>query len=220
MPSLRQNGTLLGISLLLAPGCGRSNGTGPSPEQIEAAPIGVAWARPSDAMWALRRAGALFVMTDTGPQKHVKEVMAFKETFDDSKIERLRLFPDIERVELSHTAVSDEGLAVLRDLPHLRALSLRGLRFTDGALRHVGALSGLRELLLRDTHVGDAGMECLAALESLEVLSIDGAPISDAGLKPLEPLKRLREIWVARTRATPEGLDWLRRALPHAKIAP
>jgi len=64
-------------------------------------------------------------------------------------------------LELGDTQVTDAGIAHLRELRELRALSLSGTQVTDGALAHVSALRSLEVLDLTGTQVTDEGVEGL-----------------------------------------------------------
>jgi hypothetical protein len=80
---------------------------------------------------------------------------------------------------LSHTAVTDAGLAVLDRLPHLVALGLGHTAIGDAALPRIAALAALRTLVLTRTAASPAALCRLAALPALERLYLDQTAADD-----------------------------------------
>lgn len=194
---------------LLAPGCGAADrgadgrtagapgGSGSFAEQIAAVRQGhsdridVA-AAPAAADWhALRGLAGLRVLV-------LREGIA-----TDAEAEILTTLPDLERLVLRESPLSDDGLRSLgrcrqlRDLnvphaagtaagieslaslPRLRSLRLGGPTLGGpAAARAVAALPGLRSLHLIDVAIGDEGLAALAELSALENLYLDGAGVS------------------------------------------
>jgi hypothetical protein len=116
----------------------------------------------------------------------------------------LATLPDVERLVLRESPLTDAGfetlarLEILRDLnvpqaactaagvralaqlPGLRALRLGGVRGSGTEVcEAVTALSGLRSLHLIDVPIGDAGLDVLARMDGLWNLYLDGAGVSD-----------------------------------------
>ncbi len=102
--------------------------------------------------------------------------------------------------------VTDEHLAILEDLPHLRRLYARGSAITDAGLRHLEGLGELESLHIGATRVGDAGMASIGKLRGLQELILEETRVSDAGLVPLRGLSNLRKLYVRYTHVTDRGL--------------
>lgn len=123
---------------------------------------------------------------------------------DDRMATILVSLPDVERLVLRESPLTDEGfetlarLESLRDLnvpqaactaagvralaqlPGLRALRLGGVRGSGTEVcEAVQSLSGLRSLHLIDVPIGDAGLDVLARMDGLWNLYLDGAGVSD-----------------------------------------
>lgn len=123
---------------------------------------------------------------------------------DDQAAAILATLPDLERLVLRRSPLSDAGFAALAGCPRLRDLnvpqagctaagvrslaslgSLRSLRLGGPRLagaevgEAVAGLSGLRSLHLIDVPLGDGGLAALQGLEGLWNLYLDGAGVSD-----------------------------------------
>jgi hypothetical protein len=146
---------------------------------------------------------------------------------DADMIELARL-PDLERLDLSHTRISDEGmlnlkaapkitdlklfysewitdqgLTAIRDWKHLKRLDLRGTRISDGTLEIIGKLSGLEALDIAHTEVTDVGLENLITLVNLKELALGKGRITNAGLVGLRMLPTLTHLDLSGSRPTP-----------------
>jgi mono/diheme cytochrome c family protein/YHS domain-containing protein len=99
--------------------------------------------------------------------------------------------------------VGDQDLASLADLaPVLVWLNLSRTAVTDDGLAQLSALQQLRRLNLANTGIGDAGVEKLGVLERLEVLNLYGSKVTDAGLRRLAALPALRRVYAFDTAVT------------------
>lgn len=145
---------------------------------------------------------------------------------DVDMIELARL-SDLERLDLSHTRISDEGMLNLRSTPkiqelklfysewitdqgmraikewkHLRRLDVRGTRISDGTLEIVGNLTGLEALDIAHTEVTDVGLENLITLVHLKELSLGKGRLSNSGLVKLRMLPTLTSLDISGARST------------------
>ena len=146
---------------------------------------------------------------------------------DVEMIELARL-PDLERLDLSHTRISDEGLLNLKPAPKIRELKLfysewitdhgmtaikewkqlkrldmRGTRISDGTLEIVGKLTGLESLDIANTEVTDVGLENLITLVNLKELALGRGRLSNSGLVALRMLPTLTLLDLSGARPTP-----------------
>ena len=140
----------------------------------------------------------------------------------------LARMPDLERLDLSHTRISDEGMLNLKPAPkirdlklfysewitdqgltaikewkHLKRLDLRGTRISDGTLEIVGNLTGLEALDIAHTEVTDVGLENLITLVNLKELAVGRGRLSNAGLVALRMLPTLTVLDLSGARPTP-----------------
>lgn len=102
---------------------------------------------------------------------------------------------DVVSVHLEATAVQDQDLRWLEDLPNLERLYLaRNPQLTDAGMRHLAGLRRLRRLSLWRTGITDAGIGHLAGLRELRVLDIQrqGTTACLEHLQDLDSLQKLR----------------------------
>lgn len=125
---------------------------------------------------------------------------------------------------LKRLPLADDDLMVLRELPEVQTVTLRGVHtikgnhFTDEGLRHVGQLKKLRYLDLSvNYHLTDAGLRHLESLKQLEYLDLSGCHrFSDACGASLAQLTSLRTLKLRQTSLTPDVLTALSQ-LPELK---
>lgn len=124
----------------------------------------------------------------------------------DEDLQVLALLPDLERLGLSHVPyVTDNGLANLKGLKRLRAVSLFGNELTiagrqagltDDALGHLSQLQNLRILSLGNNRFTDEGLKHLAGLKQLRELHLPGTNVTVEGLAVLADLPALEYLHV------------------------
>src|SRR5262245_10495485 len=147
---------------------------------------------------------------------------------NDAEMIDLARLPDLERLDLSHTRISDEGMLNLKPAPkikelklfysewitdqgmtaikqwkHLKRLDLRGTRISDGALEIVSHMPGLEALDIAHTEVTDLGLENLITLVNLKELAVGRGRLSNAGLVSIRMLPALTHLDLSGARPTP-----------------
>jgi Leucine-rich repeat (LRR) protein len=129
---------------------------------------------------------------------------------DVEMIELARL-PDLERLDLSHTRISDEGMLNLKPAPKIKELKLFYSEWiTDQGLTAIKEWKHLKRLDLRGTRISDGTMELVSLLTGLEALDIAQTEVTDVGLENLITLVNLKELAVGRGRLSNAGLVKLR----------
>ena len=99
---------------------------------------------------------------------------------------------------LLEVGITDKGVALLADLPHLRLLDLRGCsQISNAGLGRLRAMPNLRVLRLAGYQIDDASLAIVGDLKSLVGVTIEEAAITDAGLADLARLP-LEEINLGR----------------------
>ncbi len=138
---------------------------------------------------------------------------------DNALLRRLRAFPKLRRLRLSHCGVTDEGLRHLAELTSLEWLDLSYSSVTDDGMPHIGKLKSLKRLDLAHTRVGGRGFHRLKPLEHLEVVHLAWAPVGDKGLNTLTAIPGLNYISVhGCRRLTPDGVAAFQQALPKCEL--
>jgi hypothetical protein len=105
----------------------------------------------------------------------------------DEGLRRLERAPFLEELELSNPrgSLTDRGLAVLRNLPNLRKISLCWQpKITDAGIANLGYCELLEDVDLMGTHTGDTAIRALAGKARLRYLKT-GREVTDAVLPML-----------------------------------
>lgn len=124
----------------------------------------------------------------------------------------------IEKLDLSNSSITDDGLEPLEKLKNLRVLSLSLTSITNSGLEHLEKLKTLERLRLHGTKITDEGIEVLAGLTKLKVLDLSKTQISDAGIVQLKSLESLEELDLRNTTVTTSAVTELKGALPKIRI--
>ncbi len=135
--------------------------------------------------------------------------VSFTHRATDAELIQVAKLKRVERVDIHGSAVTERGLAKLKELPHLQTLLLVRTKVGDAGLAQVQALTGLRVLSLRGTELSDRAASYLKGLTNLEELDLASTGISDAGLEPLKGLTALQSLKLSRTGITDAGLAHL-----------
>lgn len=128
-------------------------------------------------------------------------------------------FARVESVSLSYHRIrrSDDDLALLAHLPHLKSLSLDYHNVTDASIEHVARLPELRKLQLEGANADDTTLMRLSSCVSLEELQLDNTRITEAGLEHLKNLQQLRVLSIDGARLHDDGLATL-EGLPKLEV--
>ena len=121
-------------------------------------------------------------------------------------------------LDLSFARFAEPGLQVLVTLPQLERLGLEQTTVTDKAMPWIARLPNLKALNLNYTTVSDAGFAHLAALTSLTELKLDRTDISDKSLGWLTAQKNLHYADLYHTLITEQGHQTLVKAFPKCDI--
>jgi hypothetical protein len=127
-----------------------------------------------------------------------------------------RRLSSVVMVKLEHRRFADEELAPLADLPDLERLYLAASSVTDEGLKHVRSLRRLKRLSLWQTPITDDGMAHLAGLSELQVLDIHRTKITEVGLEHLRGHPNLVRLVYSHT-FNDAGIDLL-SSLPRIQI--
>src|SRR6266403_3377121 len=129
---------------------------------------------------------------------------------DVEMIELARL-PDLERLDLSHTRITDEGMLNLKPAPKIKELSLFYSEWiTDQGMTAIKGWKRLTRLNVRGTRVSDGTLEIVSHMPGLEALDIAHTEVTDVGLDYLTALVNLKELSIGQGRVSNFGLVTLR----------
>lgn len=111
----------------------------------------------------------------------------------------LAQFPAIEELNLTDTAVTEEGLEHLSKLP-LKTLIVQGCSVGDSSLKHVPPTVTHLDLFM--TEITDAGIKELHFLPDLETLDVACCQVTDQGVFYLTKFTKLHTLQLYETQIT------------------
>jgi internalin A len=119
--------------------------------------------------------------------------------------------PQLEKLDLSHTRITDEGMLLLKTAPKISDLNLYYAELiTDQGMTAIKGWKHLKRLNVRGTRISDGTLEIVSHLTQLEALDIANTPITDNGLDQLITLTRLKELSLGGRRLNDNVLEMLR----------
>ena len=113
---------------------------------------------------------------------------------DDELLENVGKLHGVEWFTIQGHAAPDltpAGMAQLRTLSRLKALSVRGFTDSHGFVAGLTGKTGLRRLWLPEAAVTDDEMAIIGGFADLEVLQLDGSNVTDRGFAHVANLKEL-----------------------------
>lgn len=100
----------------------------------------------------------------------------------DVGVRRLSALPRLQHLNLSNAGITDEGLAVLRELPALRSFALHWDRhLSDAGLAYLTFCDQLEEVDLLGSHAGDGAINAITGKRNLRRVTT-GRNLTDAAL--------------------------------------
>src|ERR1043165_6537452 len=167
----------------------------------------LAFAAAVDAGWISQAGGSV-----TNEGGRIVAVDLRSSWVTDSDIPRLAQMPDLKRLDLSLTRISDRGLRALKSAPAIEELNLYfAEQISDEGTAVVKGWKHLKSLDLRGTRITDNTLEILAGVLTLESLDIGWAQITDTGLEHLTSLTNLRWLTMGGNKLTDTSLQFLRQ---------
>jgi hypothetical protein len=164
-------------------------------------------ARAPQPEWLSRIGGSV----ETGKTGEIVAVKLSGTWVNDSELLDLAALPSLERLDLSHTRISDEGLLYLRPAKRIRELNLLyAEQITDQGMNAIKQWSELRSLNVRGTRIGDGTMAVASGLPQIESLDVTATAITENGLDSLISLVKLKRLEMGRNRLREDALVILR----------
>ncbi len=147
--------------------------------------------------------------------KHIRELdLSTFSTLNDPDLEAIsKSCPNLQKLIITSSEVTDKGLQHLQTLTALQSLNLCGcIKITDQGLQYLQTLKALQFLNLFVSHeITDQGMQHLQALKALKSLNLTGCcKITDQGLQYLQVMTTLQSLclWGCDD-ITDQGLQYL-----------
>ena len=161
----------------------------------------------ADAGW-IQRLGGKVAHDSAG---NITAVNLSSTWVSDTELLELASLPKLERLDLSHTRISDEGLLHLRPARQIRDLNLLyAEQITDLGLNAIKNWTNLKRLNVRGTRISDPTLAIAGKLTQLESLDIANTGMTDVGLDALVPLTNLKHLALGRSRFSDEAISVVR----------
>jgi internalin A len=157
--------------------------------------------------WVTSRGGTL----KTGTTRQIVELKLRSSWISDSDLQTVATARELQRLDLSHTRITDLGFQHLKMLQNVTELNLYyAEQVGDGALAVARNWRKLRRLNLSGTKVTDAGIAQLVDHPSLEAIDVGFSLFTDGGFESLTAIPNLTELAVGGNKVTDVGLNSLR----------
>lgn len=178
----------------------------------ESSPPAAPPARETNLAWLRRLLPERYGTLDDAALFALEELDLRGAAITDEDLQRLALFPNLARVSLRGTAISDAGLAALTGLP-LASLDLRGTAVSGNGFALLPT-TRLEALHLTDTKVTEADLARLPSLPLLKTLKLNFLALSDLSIETLAAQPNLRHVELDGTQLSDDGLRRLLDLLP------
>src|SRR5271155_3997719 len=119
----------------------------------------------------------------------------------DTELLDIARLPKLERLDLSHTRITDEGLLHLKPARQIRDLNLYYSEWiTDQGMTAIKNWKMLKRLNVRGTRIANGTLEIVSHMPQLEALDVSNTQITDNGLDLLIAMTGLKELALGRSR--------------------
>lgn len=130
----------------------------------------------------------------------------------DGDLMEIAKVPQLQRLDLSQTRITDQGLAYLKSAANLRDVNLSyAEKIGDPAHAVIKQWKHLRRLNLRGTLISDETAAAAASLPQLEFLDIADSIVGDFGVDALTAALKLKELSMGNIRISEAGFQSLRQ---------
>jgi hypothetical protein len=132
--------------------------------------------------------------------------------FTDQDLRHLAPLSQLKSLVLNRTAVGDQGLSYLTELP-IETLNLRGTPISAGGLRTIAGIKTINVLDLSETAAVD-DLSPLLQLENLTWLVVSGVRLSDEALATVRQMPALARLTAIDSDISEQALQRLRDERP------
>jgi hypothetical protein len=138
---------------------------------------------------------------------------------DDGRAEILATLPDLERLVVRQSPLTDTGFRRLAACTKLRDLNIPQAACTAGGIRALSGLEHLRSLRIGSRALAGADVcAAVAELPGLRTLHLIDVPIGDAGLRVLARLPRLWSLYLDGAGVSDEAWEGYFQACPKVHV--
>jgi Leucine-rich repeat (LRR) protein len=128
-------------------------------------------------------------------------------------IQSIKNMDNLKSLDFSQTNLGDDGLVRFKELPQLLKLSLAGTKISDRGIASLRTMNNLKEVDLEQTAITDEGCGQLAEIKTIQALRLGYTGVTLNGLTKLKQLPQLRSLEVSGIRLRREEVYNLRKTL-------
>jgi Leucine-rich repeat (LRR) protein len=130
----------------------------------------------------------------------------------DTDLRGLNQYPELRKLDLSLTHITDGGLQEIKNLHGITDFSLYFAEYvTDEGVAAIKGWTQLKNLNLHGSKAGDTALEHIAGITSLETLDVGSTLMTDVGLERLTQLTNLKALTMGGNELGDAGLQALRQ---------
>ena len=149
---------------------------------------------------------------------NLKRIRLRETSLTDAALKAVLGLGHLEELRVVGSAITGAGLEHLEERMSLRVLDLSGGQVQDNGLEYLVTLPGLREVRLAGCPISDQGVTVLSQMEGIQTLDLSNTAITDLSLRTLRKHPSLKELIILNTHAS---VDWVRdfeRATPNCRV--
>lgn len=163
---------------------------------------------PDDTQWISNLGGTV----TRNAQGHVISVVLRGSWVSDGDLRKLHQYPNLTKLDLSLTHITDQGMQDIKDLKGITDLNLYYAEYiTDEGVAAIKDWKKLKHLNLHGTKAGDSALEHIAGINALETLNVGSTLMTDVGLERLTSLTSLKQLTMGGNELGDAGLQALRQ---------
>jgi internalin A len=134
---------------------------------------------------------------------------------DDMEMIDIARLPKLQRLDLSHTRITDEGMLHLKPASQIEDLNLYYAEWvTDQGMTAIRNWKKLKRLDVRGTRISNGTLEIVSHMPQLEALDISNTQITDNGMDLLITLTNLTSLDIGGAKPTPPDMGGFRQVGP------
>jgi internalin A len=142
---------------------------------------------------------------------HIVEVDLTSTWSTDDDLAKLAGLPELRRINLSDTKVTDIGFANLRPLQRVTHLDCSQCAYiTDGAIAYIKHWQNLESLNVRGSEVTSRVFELVSGMKKLKSLDVGFSRVNDDGFDALASLEQLEDLHIGGDKMSGLALPLLR----------
>src|SRR5262245_3014425 len=169
--------------------------------------VSAAFAADADINW-IEHAGGVVTRDSAGK---VVALDLRSSWVTDSDMPRIAQLPDLKKLDLSLTRISDRGMRALKSAPAIEEINLYfAERITDEGTAVIRNWKNLKKVNFRGTKMTDVTLEYLGGIPTIESIDAGYAETTDVGWEHLTSLTRLKSLTMGGNKLTDTSLQFLR----------